>query len=65
MTIVILGVDLGRNSCSVVGVDGTGAVVVRRSMRRQTMIDYVTKLPACLVPIIWGACSPRTGTWSG
>jgi transposase len=49
MTIVILGVDLGKNSCSVVGVDAAGAVVVRRSMRRQTLIDYVTKLPACVV----------------
>jgi transposase len=49
MSIVILGVDLGKNSCSVVGVDAAGAVVVRRSMRRQTLIDYVSKLPACMV----------------
>ena len=49
MSIVILGVDLGKNSCSVVGVDGVGAVVMRRSMRRQTLIDYVLKLPACVV----------------
>lgn len=49
MSIVILGVDLGKNSCSVVGVDAAGAVVVRRSMRRQTLIDYVSKLPACTV----------------
>jgi transposase len=49
MSIVILGVDLGKNSCSVVGVDAAGKVVVRRSMRRQTLIDYVTKLPACVV----------------
>ena len=49
MTIVILGVDLGKTSCSVVGVDATGAVVARRTMRRQTLIDYVTKLPTCVV----------------
>lgn len=49
MSIVILGVDLGKNSCSVVGVDAVGAVVVRRSMRRQTLIDYVTKLPFCVI----------------
>jgi transposase len=49
MSIVILGVDLGKNSCSVVGVDATGAVLVRRSMRRQTLINYVTKLPACVI----------------
>jgi transposase len=49
MSIVILGVDLGKNACSVVGVDAAGAVVVRRSMRHQTLIDYVAKLPACVV----------------
>jgi transposase len=49
MSIVILGVDLGKNSCSIVGVDGSGAVVVRRTMRRQTLIEYVGKLPQCVV----------------
>jgi len=49
MAIVILGVDLGKNSCSVVGVDGTGAVITRRSMRRQTLIGYAAKLPACMI----------------
>lgn len=49
MSIVILGVDLGKNACSIVGVDAAGAVVLRRSMRRQTLIDYVSKLPTCIV----------------
>ena len=49
MSIVILGIDLGKNSCSVVGVDAAGVVVVRRPMRRQTLIDYVAKLPACVI----------------
>jgi len=49
MSIVILGVDLGKNACSVVGVDAAGAVIVRRSMRRQSLIDYVAKLPACVI----------------
>ena len=34
MSIVILGVDLGKNACSVVRVDAAGAVVVCRSTRR-------------------------------
>src|SRR3546814_172200 len=49
MSIVILGIDLGKNSCSIVGVDAAGAVIVRRSMRRQTLIDYVLKLSVCVV----------------
>ncbi|NSZ46412.1 IS110 family transposase [Agrobacterium vitis] len=49
MNIMILGIDLGKNSCSAVGVDATGAVVTRRTMRRETLIDYVAKLPICVV----------------
>ena len=49
MSIMILGIDLGKNTCSVVGVDARGAVLIRRSMRRQTLVDYVMKLPACVV----------------
>ena len=49
MTIVILGIDLGKNSSSVVGLDGTGAVVLRRRMRRQTIVGLAAKLPACVV----------------
>ncbi len=49
MAIAILGVDLGKTSCSMVGVDERGTVVMRRSLRRQTLIDYVAKLPACVI----------------
>ena len=49
MSIVILGVDLGKNACSLVGVDAAGAVVLRRSMRRQTLIDFAAKLPTCVI----------------
>ncbi|KNY13211.1 transposase [Shinella sp. SUS2] len=49
MQISILGIDIGKNSCSVVGVDERGAVVVRRTMRRQTLIEFVEKLPTCVI----------------
>jgi transposase len=49
MTIVILGIDLGKTSCSLVGVDATGAVVLRRRMRRQTVLGFTAKLPACTI----------------
>ncbi len=48
-TISVLGVDLGKNVCSVVGLDATGAVVMRRKMRRETLIGFAEKLPACVV----------------
>lgn len=49
MSIAVLGVDLGKNSCSVVGLDEFGKVVLRRRMRRETVLTYAAKLPACVV----------------
>lgn len=49
MSIVILGIDLGKNSCSVVGLDERGAVVVRRRMRRDGVIAFAAKLSPCIM----------------
>lgn len=49
MQIAVLGIDLGKNSCSLVGLDGSGKVVVRRRMRRETAIAFSAKLPTCIV----------------
>jgi len=45
----VLGVDLGKNSCSVAGLDASGAVVLRRRMTRQGLIKFVSQLPPCIV----------------
>jgi transposase len=47
MSIVILGIDLGKNSCSIVGLDANGAVIVRRRMRRDGVIAFAAKLKPC------------------
>ena len=49
MTIAVLGIDLGKNSCSLVGLDATGRVVLRRRMRREAVIAFGAKLPGCVV----------------
>ena len=49
MGIVVLGIDLGKNSCSLVGLDGSGRVVLRRRMRRGTVEGFVGGLPRCVV----------------
>ena len=49
MSIVILGIDLGKNSCSVVGLDMSGAVVVRRRMRRDRVAAFAATLLPCIV----------------
>jgi transposase len=51
MTIAVLGIDLGKNSCSVVGLDAAGKVVVRRRMRRETVVSFAAGLPGCVVAI--------------
>src|SRR6516162_4458394 len=49
MQIAVLGVDLGKNSCSIVGLDVGGAVVVRRRMRREGIVKLAAKLKPCVV----------------
>lgn len=49
MIISVLGVDLGKNVCSVVGLDGTGAVVLRRRAKRETLVALAAKLAPCIV----------------
>lgn len=38
MTIMILGIDLGKNSCSVAGLDADGKVVLRGRMQPKTIV---------------------------
>ena len=47
--IAVLGIDPGKSSCSLVGLDAEGAVVQRKRMRRETVIAFATKLPTCVV----------------
>src|ERR671913_1773740 len=47
--VTIIGVDLGKNSCSLVGLDAAGAVVLRRRVRRDGLVALLTKLPASVV----------------
>ncbi|WP_370157417.1 IS110 family transposase [Salipiger bermudensis] len=49
MSIVILGIDLGKNSCSLVGLDESGKVILRRRMRRASVIAFASKLLPCTV----------------
>jgi transposase len=49
--IEVLGVDLGKNSCSVAGLDSAGAVVMRCRKTRAGLIKFVSQLPPCIVAI--------------
>ena len=47
--IAVLGIDLGKNSCSLAALDAGGAVVWRRRMTREGVVTFVSKLPVCIV----------------
>jgi transposase len=47
--ISVLGIDLGKNVCSLVGLDASGTVVLRRRARRETLLALAAKLPPCIV----------------
>src|SRR3712207_4102075 len=49
MQIAVLGIDLGKNSCSVVGLNATGHVVLKRRLRRDGVVKLTAGLPACIV----------------
>jgi transposase len=47
--IAVIGIDLGKNSCSVVALDQTGAVVKRRRMRPERIVAFTKELAPCIV----------------
>src|ERR1700738_3162109 len=49
MKIAILGIDLGKNSYSLVGLDGQGKVVKRRRMRPASIVGFTKSLPPCII----------------
>jgi transposase len=49
MEVAVLGIDLGKNICSLTGLDGLGKVIFRRRMRRDRLSALAEELPPCVV----------------
>ena len=47
--IKVLGIDLGKDVCSVVGFDGAGKVLLRRRMRRDSILKLASGMPSCVM----------------
>jgi transposase len=45
--IAVIGIDLGKNSCSLAALDSNGAVVKRRRVRPDSTVAFAEGLPAC------------------
>jgi transposase len=49
MQTAVLGIDLGKNSCSIVGLDSVGRVVLRRRLHRESVVKLASGLPPCVM----------------
>jgi transposase len=49
MQVAILGIDLEKKNCSLVGLDSAGYVVLRRRLQRSNVIKLTAELPACII----------------
>jgi transposase len=54
-SVTVVGLDIAKNVFQVHGVDGAGAVVVAKPVRRGQLLRFFASLPSCLVGI--EACS--------
>ena len=65
MTIATIGIDLGKNSCSLAGLDGAGAVALRRRLTRERVVAFLVGLPPCVVAMeAWLAARTTSGVLS-
>jgi transposase len=49
MDIVVVGIDLGKNVCSVVGLGAAGQVLLRRRMKRESVVAFTQRWPSSVV----------------
>ena len=49
MDVKVLGIDLGKNNCSLVGLGASGEVILRRRVRRDGLLALTAKLAPCVV----------------
>ena len=63
MDIAVLGIDLGKAVCSLAGVDGTGAVVMCKSVQRFRLLEPLARLQPCVGAMKPAAAPSRMLAW--
>jgi transposase len=48
-TVTVIGIDIGKNSFHVVGLDERGSIVLRQKWSRSQVEARLANIPACLV----------------
>jgi len=66
MTISLLAIDLAKHVFQLHGVNRSGAMVLRKRLRRAQMLAFIQSLPRCTIAVeacssahFWGRVSPR------
>lgn len=49
MQITTLGIDLAKSVFQLHGIDDAGSVLLRKKVRRQALLDYLARMPPCLI----------------
>src|SRR5262245_21119844 len=62
--VITIGLDIAKSVFQVHGVDGLGAVVIRKRVSRARMLDFFAGLPRCLIGIeAWPAAHHWAREW--
>jgi transposase len=48
-TVAVLGIDIGKNTCHLVGLNKRGAIVLRQKLSRRQLDARLANLPPCLI----------------
>ena len=68
-TITTIGLDIAKSVFQVHGVDAAGQVVIRRQLKRRSVLAFFQKLPPCsgwhrglrlVAPLVAGTPGPRS-----
>ncbi len=49
--LAVLGIDIAKQSFQLHGVDGSGMTILKKSLKRQKLCQFIAQLPACIIGI--------------
>jgi hypothetical protein len=65
LPIATLGIDIGKNSFHLIGLDGRGAIVLRQKLSRGQVEQRLANMPTCLSAWrrVWGLTISAVRCW--
>lgn len=59
--VTTVGLDLAKHVFQVDGADASGRAMLRKKLRRDQVLDFFVRLPACIVAMEACRCDKRRG----